>query len=275
MHLDAAVFDVLARFTRTAVAEALEAAAQGLRPIGVPLVVGGMDPRMTDFLRSALGHQIAATSIDIAGAEQFRYRLDLQYEDSGDIYGPPGTSVRLAIVGERDPAFPPYREVDANLVQVAAARAVDLVATADVVRRGRRLSFLDVTVRDPSGAVVAKALAKHPTDRYASAAEMRESLLGIRARMREAFYTDTDAWKGQVVSQARERYHTLVLDDGSVETPLTKQFLCFLQRVFTIKGQKDSRPAAERDMPGRGTPGYPSILSNRDGGRNERRWMSE
>jgi len=30
------------------------AAAQGLRPIGVPLVVGGMDPRMTDFLRSAL-----------------------------------------------------------------------------------------------------------------------------------------------------------------------------------------------------------------------------
>jgi hypothetical protein len=33
-------------------------------------------------------------------------------------------------------------------------------------------------------AVIAKALAKHPSDRYASAAEMRESLLGIRARMR-------------------------------------------------------------------------------------------
>ena len=32
--------------------------------------------------------------------------------------------------------------------------------------------------------VIAKALAKHPSDRYASAAEMRESLLGIRARMR-------------------------------------------------------------------------------------------
>jgi hypothetical protein len=27
---------------------------------------------------------------------------------------------------------------------------------------------------------------------------------GIRARMREAFYTDTDAWRGQVVSQARQ-----------------------------------------------------------------------
>jgi hypothetical protein len=32
--------------------------------------------------------------------------------------------------------------------------------------------------------VIAKALAKHPTDRYASAAEMREALLGIRARLR-------------------------------------------------------------------------------------------
>ena len=30
------------------------AAAQGLRPIGVPLALGGFDPRMTDFLRSAL-----------------------------------------------------------------------------------------------------------------------------------------------------------------------------------------------------------------------------
>ena len=32
--------------------------------------------------------------------------------------------------------------------------------------------------------VIAKALAKHPADRFASAAEMRESLLGIRGRMR-------------------------------------------------------------------------------------------
>lgn len=30
------------------------AAAQGLRPIGVPLTLGGFDPRMTDFMRSAL-----------------------------------------------------------------------------------------------------------------------------------------------------------------------------------------------------------------------------
>lgn len=33
----------------------------------------------------ALGHQIAATSVDATGRDHFRYRLDLQYEDSGDI----------------------------------------------------------------------------------------------------------------------------------------------------------------------------------------------
>ncbi|MFZ5676729.1 MAG: DUF262 domain-containing protein [Pseudomonadota bacterium] len=33
----------------------------------------------------ALGHQIAATSVDATGHDHFRYRLDLQYEDSGDI----------------------------------------------------------------------------------------------------------------------------------------------------------------------------------------------
>ncbi|MCZ2089367.1 MAG: M14 family metallopeptidase, partial [Burkholderiales bacterium] len=26
----------------------------------------------------------------------------------------------------------------------------------------------------------------------------------IKARLRRAFYTDTDAWKGQIVSQARQ-----------------------------------------------------------------------
>jgi hypothetical protein len=33
----------------------------------------------------ALGPQIAATSTDASGFDQFRYRLDLQYEDSGDV----------------------------------------------------------------------------------------------------------------------------------------------------------------------------------------------
>lgn len=34
---------------------------------------------------TALGAQIAATSVDVSGNEHFRYRLDLQYEDSGDV----------------------------------------------------------------------------------------------------------------------------------------------------------------------------------------------
>jgi serine/threonine protein kinase len=38
--------------------------------------------------------------------------------------------------------------------------------------------------------VIGRALAKHPSDRYSSAAEMRESLLGIRARMRALPATD-------------------------------------------------------------------------------------
>ena len=39
-------------------------------------------------------------------------------------------------------------------------------------------------------AVIAKSLAKHPTDRYGSAAEMRDVLLGLRARMRAVPSTD-------------------------------------------------------------------------------------
>jgi serine/threonine-protein kinase len=38
--------------------------------------------------------------------------------------------------------------------------------------------------------VIAKALAKHPADRYTSAADMREALIGIRARMRHVVVGD-------------------------------------------------------------------------------------
>lgn len=49
-------------------------------------------------------------------------------------------------------------------------------------------------------AVIAKALAKHPSDRYVSAAEMREALLGIRARLRALPVTDKCETCGASVS---------------------------------------------------------------------------
>ena len=44
---------------------------------------------------------------------------------------------------------------------IAPARGSDLTAEAEVVRRGRRLSFIDITVRDAGDTVVAKAMATY------------------------------------------------------------------------------------------------------------------
>jgi uncharacterized protein (TIGR00369 family) len=51
--------------------------------------------------------------------------------------------------------------VSMNVDFVAAARGVDLLATATAVRRGRSLCFCDVTVTDPHDRVIAKGLAVH------------------------------------------------------------------------------------------------------------------
>jgi CTP synthase (UTP-ammonia lyase) len=56
--------------------------------------------------------------------------------------------VRLAIVGEHDPAFPPHRAVAANVEQVASTRGIDIraewVPTLDVEREGAaRLAAYD------------------------------------------------------------------------------------------------------------------------------------
>ncbi len=51
--------------------------------------------------------------------------------------------------------------VSMHVDYVAAARAVDLVATAVAVRRGRSLCFCEVTVADPEGGVIANGLAVH------------------------------------------------------------------------------------------------------------------
>lgn len=51
--------------------------------------------------------------------------------------------------------------VNLSIDFVAAARAVDLTARAEVVRRGRSLCFVEVEVVDPTGTVIAKSLATH------------------------------------------------------------------------------------------------------------------
>ena len=51
--------------------------------------------------------------------------------------------------------------VSLHVDYVAAARGVEVVATARAVRRGRSLCFCEVEAAAPDGAVVAKALAVH------------------------------------------------------------------------------------------------------------------
>jgi len=49
-----------------------------------------------------------------------------------------GTVVRLAVIGEYDPAFPPHRDVDATLAQVAATSDAELQAewvSTEVIER--------------------------------------------------------------------------------------------------------------------------------------------
>jgi CTP synthase (UTP-ammonia lyase) len=66
----------------------------------------------------------------------------------------PELAVRLAIVGEYDPTFPPHAAVNANVAQVAAARGIDVsaewVATDEIAREGvARLARYDAVWISP------------------------------------------------------------------------------------------------------------------------------
>ena len=69
-------------------------------------------------------------------------------------------------------------------------------------------------------AVIAKALSKHPSDRYASAAEMREALLGIRARMRMIPATDKCASCGTSIAPSFK----FCPECGAPRKPISKTF---------------------------------------------------
>jgi uncharacterized protein (TIGR00369 family) len=70
-------------------------------------------------------------------------------------------AMAAAWADEEIPAAMAGATVSLTVDFVSAARSTDLTATAEVVRRGRRLSFIDVTVTDERDAVVAKALAAY------------------------------------------------------------------------------------------------------------------
>jgi uncharacterized protein (TIGR00369 family) len=59
------------------------------------------------------------------------------------------------------PTSPSGATVALSVNFISAARAVDLRAEAEVVKRGRRLSFCAVDVRDPKGVLIASGIATY------------------------------------------------------------------------------------------------------------------
>jgi uncharacterized protein (TIGR00369 family) len=70
-------------------------------------------------------------------------------------------AMAAAWADEEIPAAIAGATVSLHVDFVAAARGCDITAHASVVRRGRKLSFIEVEVRDAGGDVVAKALATY------------------------------------------------------------------------------------------------------------------
>ncbi len=98
--------------------------------------------------------------------------LELPYRDQlatmGDVVHGGAVSALIdtaamaaAWASDEVPENPAGATVSLSVNFVAAARGVDLRAEAKVVRRGGRLSFCEVEVRDPEGKLVAHGIATY------------------------------------------------------------------------------------------------------------------
>jgi hypothetical protein len=143
---------------------------------------------------AAIGHQIAAETVDAAGQDVFRYRLDLQYEDSGDV-------LELVAKGHTPPDPAATRSIAniANALQVAREFLVAQFAGDVAAVRGfhgylnNKVKLIRIQTED-----VAKALKIFETinDRGVglNSMDLLKNLLFMKAS-REQFGKLKDKWK--------------------------------------------------------------------------------
>ena len=73
------------------------------------------------------------------------------------------TAAVVAVWSNMDPSITRGATINLSVNFLAAAQAVDLMAMARVIRRGRSVSFCEVDVSTPSGERIAKALVTYKT----------------------------------------------------------------------------------------------------------------
>lgn len=143
---------------------------------------------------AAIGHQIAAETVDAAGQDVFRYRLELQYEDSGDV-------LELVAKGQTPPEPAATRSIAniVNALQVARKFLVAQFADDFAAVRGfhgylnNKVKLIRIQTED-----VAKALKIFETinDRGVglNSMDLLKNLLFMKAS-RQQFGKLKDSWK--------------------------------------------------------------------------------
>jgi uncharacterized protein (TIGR00369 family) len=114
----------------------------------------------------------AALGIRIAQIETDRALLEMPFKEElvtmGDVVHGGAISTLIdtaatvaAWATDEVPESPSGATVSLSVNFVSAARAADLAADARVLRRGRKLSFVEVQARDEGGALIANGIATY------------------------------------------------------------------------------------------------------------------